>query len=125
MWFTLLKYLFVFFSFSCDLLYIIESYFALHHCLLYSIPLTLEWSASTPHDYIVAGCHDGTVIVLLFLIIYLLGFFFLYVKLPSRYVGEILEQVSCFCLIYIAFLMKMICPPHVLRLVWLPVIIVD
>ncbi|XP_035544457.1 uncharacterized protein LOC108983424 isoform X5 [Juglans regia] len=26
-----------------------------------SIPLTVEWSASTPHDLILAGCHDGTV----------------------------------------------------------------
>ncbi|KAL8204972.1 hypothetical protein R6Q57_010595 [Mikania cordata] len=26
-----------------------------------SIPLTLEWSASAPHDLILAGCHDGMV----------------------------------------------------------------
>ncbi|GAV66087.1 hypothetical protein CFOL_v3_09597 [Cephalotus follicularis] len=26
-----------------------------------SIPLTLEWSSSPPHDYLLAGCHDGTV----------------------------------------------------------------
>ncbi|KAI3992344.1 hypothetical protein MKX01_030065 [Papaver californicum] len=26
-----------------------------------SIPLTLEWSPASPHDFIVAGCHDGTV----------------------------------------------------------------
>ncbi|XP_020260323.1 uncharacterized protein LOC109836741 isoform X1 [Asparagus officinalis] len=26
-----------------------------------SIPLTLEWSPSAPHDLILAGCHDGTV----------------------------------------------------------------
>ncbi|KAJ4705175.1 General transcription factor 3C polypeptide 2 [Melia azedarach] len=26
-----------------------------------SIPLTLEWSTSPPHDYLLAGCHDGTV----------------------------------------------------------------
>ncbi|XP_076956484.1 uncharacterized protein LOC143631685 isoform X2 [Bidens hawaiensis] len=26
-----------------------------------SIPLTLEWSASTSHDLILAGCHDGVV----------------------------------------------------------------
>ncbi|KAL6145625.1 hypothetical protein ACLB2K_056311 [Fragaria x ananassa] len=26
-----------------------------------SIPLTVEWSASPPHDYLIAGCHDGTV----------------------------------------------------------------
>ncbi|KAI3858390.1 hypothetical protein MKX03_037577 [Papaver bracteatum] len=26
-----------------------------------SIPLTLEWSRASPHDIIVAGCHDGTV----------------------------------------------------------------
>ncbi|XP_076900909.1 uncharacterized protein LOC143555199 [Bidens hawaiensis] len=26
-----------------------------------SIPLTLEWSASSPHDLILAGCHDGVV----------------------------------------------------------------
>ncbi|XP_059462909.1 uncharacterized protein LOC132191818 isoform X2 [Corylus avellana] len=26
-----------------------------------SIPLTVEWSASPPHDYLLAGCHDGTV----------------------------------------------------------------
>ncbi|CAI0549828.1 unnamed protein product [Linum tenue] len=26
-----------------------------------SIPLTVEWSYSRPHDYILAGCHDGTV----------------------------------------------------------------
>ncbi|KAK6944015.1 hypothetical protein RJ641_025117 [Dillenia turbinata] len=28
-----------------------------------SIPLTLEWSSSFPHDLILAGCHDGTVAV--------------------------------------------------------------
>ncbi|KAH9325602.1 hypothetical protein KI387_005780, partial [Taxus chinensis] len=28
-----------------------------------SIPLTLEWSTSTPHDLLLAGCHDGTVAV--------------------------------------------------------------
>ncbi|KAG1348026.1 hypothetical protein COCNU_06G018550 [Cocos nucifera] len=27
----------------------------------HSIPLTMEWSPSTPHDLILAGCHDGTV----------------------------------------------------------------
>ncbi|XP_015583472.2 uncharacterized protein LOC8273734 isoform X2 [Ricinus communis] len=26
-----------------------------------SIPLTVEWSTSYPHDYLLAGCHDGTV----------------------------------------------------------------
>ncbi|KAM7254662.1 hypothetical protein ACFE04_019903 [Oxalis oulophora] len=26
-----------------------------------SIPLTMEWSTSYPHDYLLAGCHDGTV----------------------------------------------------------------
>ncbi|XP_058003414.1 uncharacterized protein LOC110639382 isoform X2 [Hevea brasiliensis] len=26
-----------------------------------SIPLTVEWSISCPHDYLLAGCHDGTV----------------------------------------------------------------
>ncbi|KAG8389281.1 hypothetical protein BUALT_Bualt02G0212600 [Buddleja alternifolia] len=26
-----------------------------------SIPLTVEWSASSPHDMILAGCHDGVV----------------------------------------------------------------
>lgn len=26
-----------------------------------SIPLTMEWSTSPPHDYLLAGCHDGTV----------------------------------------------------------------
>ncbi|XP_011094381.1 uncharacterized protein LOC105174093 isoform X1 [Sesamum indicum] len=26
-----------------------------------SIPLTLEWSVSSPHDMILAGCHDGVV----------------------------------------------------------------
>lgn len=26
-----------------------------------SIPLTLEWSTSSPHDLILAGCHDGVV----------------------------------------------------------------
>ncbi|KAI8553561.1 hypothetical protein RHMOL_Rhmol05G0025300 [Rhododendron molle] len=26
-----------------------------------SIPLTVEWSASAPHDFILAGCHDGVV----------------------------------------------------------------
>uniref|UniRef100_A0A2N9ED58 Uncharacterized protein n=1 Tax=Fagus sylvatica TaxID=28930 RepID=A0A2N9ED58_FAGSY len=26
-----------------------------------SIPLTVEWSASPPHEYLLAGCHDGTV----------------------------------------------------------------
>lgn len=34
-------------------------------CLFYSIPLTVEWSASPPHDYLLAGCHDGTVLYLL------------------------------------------------------------
>lgn len=29
--------------------------------LFYSIPLTVEWSPSMPHDLILAGCHDGTV----------------------------------------------------------------
>lgn len=28
---------------------------------LCSIPLTLEWSPSAPHDLILTGCHDGTV----------------------------------------------------------------
>uniref|UniRef100_A0A7N0UA81 Uncharacterized protein n=1 Tax=Kalanchoe fedtschenkoi TaxID=63787 RepID=A0A7N0UA81_KALFE len=28
-----------------------------------SIPLTVEWSASFPHDLLLAGCHDGTVAV--------------------------------------------------------------
>ncbi|KAI3677210.1 hypothetical protein L1987_86833 [Smallanthus sonchifolius] len=28
-----------------------------------SIPLTLEWSASAPHDLILAGCHDGVVVL--------------------------------------------------------------
>lgn len=28
-----------------------------------SIPLTLEWSTSAPHDLLLAGCHDGTVAV--------------------------------------------------------------
>ncbi|KAK4281630.1 hypothetical protein QN277_013098 [Acacia crassicarpa] len=28
---------------------------------LQSIPLTVEWSVSPPHDYLLAGCHDGTV----------------------------------------------------------------
>lgn len=27
----------------------------------HGIPLTLEWSTSSPHDMILAGCHDGTV----------------------------------------------------------------
>lgn len=27
----------------------------------HSIPLTLEWSTSSPHDLILAGCHDGMV----------------------------------------------------------------
>ncbi|KAA8516698.1 hypothetical protein F0562_016796 [Nyssa sinensis] len=27
----------------------------------HSIPLTVEWSASSPHDFILAGCHDGMV----------------------------------------------------------------
>lgn len=39
---------------------------------LYSIPLTVEWSAFSPHDLIVAGCHDGTVI---FCISLLLSFY--------------------------------------------------
>ncbi|CAN0914960.1 General transcription factor 3C polypeptide 2 [Linum grandiflorum] len=26
-----------------------------------SIPLTVEWSYSQPHDYLLVGCHDGTV----------------------------------------------------------------
>ncbi|GAU42321.1 hypothetical protein TSUD_25480 [Trifolium subterraneum] len=26
-----------------------------------SIPLTVEWSTMPPHDYLLAGCHDGTV----------------------------------------------------------------
>ncbi|KAK6238872.1 hypothetical protein QUC31_004341 [Theobroma cacao] len=29
--------------------------------LLYSIPLTVEWSTSPPHNYLLAGCHDGMV----------------------------------------------------------------
>ncbi|KAK7278639.1 hypothetical protein RJT34_23673 [Clitoria ternatea] len=28
---------------------------------LQSIPLTVEWSVTPPHDYLLAGCHDGTV----------------------------------------------------------------
>ncbi|CAI0549826.1 unnamed protein product [Linum tenue] len=28
-----------------------------------SIPLTVEWSYSRPHDYILAGCHDGTLLL--------------------------------------------------------------
>ncbi|XP_019427893.1 PREDICTED: uncharacterized protein LOC109336019 isoform X3 [Lupinus angustifolius] len=28
---------------------------------LQSIPLTLEWSVTPPHDYLLVGCHDGTV----------------------------------------------------------------
>ncbi|KAK7392586.1 hypothetical protein VNO78_21029 [Psophocarpus tetragonolobus] len=28
---------------------------------LQSIPLTVEWSVAPPHDYLIAGCHDGTV----------------------------------------------------------------
>ncbi|KAJ7294694.1 hypothetical protein O6H91_Y239400 [Diphasiastrum complanatum] len=28
-----------------------------------SIPLTVEWSTSKPHDMLLAGCHDGTVAV--------------------------------------------------------------
>ncbi|KAI4300445.1 hypothetical protein L6164_033823 [Bauhinia variegata] len=28
---------------------------------LQSIPLTVEWSVSPPHDILLAGCHDGTV----------------------------------------------------------------
>ncbi|KAL2323078.1 hypothetical protein Fmac_027457 [Flemingia macrophylla] len=28
---------------------------------LQSIPLTVEWSVMPPHDYLLAGCHDGTV----------------------------------------------------------------
>ncbi|KAL5546828.1 hypothetical protein UlMin_006515 [Ulmus minor] len=28
-----------------------------------SIPLTVEWSASAPHEFLLAGCHDGTVAV--------------------------------------------------------------
>ncbi|KAH6806101.1 Transducin/WD40 repeat-like superfamily protein [Perilla frutescens var. frutescens] len=28
-----------------------------------SIPLTLEWSVSSPHDMILAGCHDGVVAI--------------------------------------------------------------
>ncbi|XP_017415343.1 uncharacterized protein LOC108326375 isoform X1 [Vigna angularis] len=28
---------------------------------LQSIPLTVEWSVTSPHDYLLAGCHDGTV----------------------------------------------------------------
>lgn len=26
-----------------------------------SIPLTVDWSPTPPHDMILAGCHDGTV----------------------------------------------------------------
>ncbi|RDX97408.1 General transcription factor 3C polypeptide 2 [Mucuna pruriens] len=29
--------------------------------LSHSIPLTVEWSVTPPHDYLLAGCHDGTV----------------------------------------------------------------
>ncbi|KAK8517948.1 hypothetical protein V6N12_016782 [Hibiscus sabdariffa] len=28
---------------------------------VFSIPLTVEWSTSPPHDYLLAGCHDGMV----------------------------------------------------------------
>ncbi|GMJ01191.1 hypothetical protein like AT1G19485 [Hibiscus trionum] len=28
-----------------------------------SIPLTVEWSTSPPHDYLLAGCHDGMVVM--------------------------------------------------------------
>ncbi|XP_057424583.1 uncharacterized protein LOC130718123 isoform X2 [Lotus japonicus] len=28
---------------------------------LQSIPLTVEWSVTSPHEYLLAGCHDGTV----------------------------------------------------------------
>ncbi|CAL0299349.1 unnamed protein product [Lupinus luteus] len=28
---------------------------------LQSIPLTVEWSVTPPHDYLLVGCHDGTV----------------------------------------------------------------
>ncbi|XP_027365109.1 uncharacterized protein LOC113872072 isoform X2 [Abrus precatorius] len=28
---------------------------------LQSIPLSVEWSVTPPHDYLLAGCHDGTV----------------------------------------------------------------
>ncbi|XP_058087416.1 uncharacterized protein LOC131234503 isoform X2 [Magnolia sinica] len=31
-----------------------------------SIPLTVEWSTSAPHDLLLVGCHDGTVSVLKF-----------------------------------------------------------
>ncbi|XP_077230496.1 uncharacterized protein LOC143863652 isoform X1 [Tasmannia lanceolata] len=30
-------------------------------CSKISIPLTVEWSTSAPHELILAGCHDGTV----------------------------------------------------------------
>lgn len=41
-----------------------------------SIPLTLEWSTSTPHDLLLAGCHDGTVrfLFILFLDLYYILF---------------------------------------------------
>jgi len=32
-----------------------------HHLISHSIPLTVEWSVTSPHDYLLAGCHDGTV----------------------------------------------------------------
>ncbi|XP_050370323.1 uncharacterized protein LOC126788377 isoform X2 [Argentina anserina] len=31
-----------------------------------SIPLTVEWSTAPPHDYLIAGCHDGMVAMLKF-----------------------------------------------------------
>uniref|UniRef100_A0A6N2M7U9 Uncharacterized protein n=1 Tax=Salix viminalis TaxID=40686 RepID=A0A6N2M7U9_SALVM len=30
-------------------------------CSTLNIPLVVEWSTSYPHDYLLAGCHDGTV----------------------------------------------------------------
>ncbi|XP_050206147.1 uncharacterized protein LOC126655853 isoform X2 [Mercurialis annua] len=32
-----------------------------NHGHMQSVPLTVEWSTSYPHDYLLVGCHDGTV----------------------------------------------------------------
>lgn len=45
--------IYVFLDWLCCLIYSV--------LLFHSIPLTVEWSVTPPHDYLLAGCHDGTV----------------------------------------------------------------
>lgn len=43
------------------LMYIDFCQLVVNLCELCSMPLIVEWSASPPHDLILAGCHDGVV----------------------------------------------------------------